>query len=371
MVAGDLVNTASRIQCGSRTGNGTRRRHDQAGSEAAIVYEDAGARAQGQGRATAALASGQSGRPASAARPGRRARAAVRRAGPRAAPRQGAVPRHGRGRHGPLVSVVGVGGIGKSRLAWEFEKYIDGLARDVCGTPGGASPTATAWRSGRWPRWCAAGRNPRGRGDELRPREAPRSDRGHIPDPAGAAIHRAAARAPPRTRGERGRGDQENLFAAGAHVLRAAGGDYPTVLVFEDIHWADSALLDFIEYMLDWSRDVPLFILTLCPAGAPGPSAHVGLGQAQVHLDLPRAALARRYGRFFWPGPCAGLPRSFARESSTVPRESPSMRSRPCGCSSTAVCSYARATPIARPARSRPWRCQRRCMRCSLLGSTD
>ena len=30
-----------------------------------------------------------------------------------------------------LVSVVGVAGIGKSRLSWEFEKYIDGLAADV------------------------------------------------------------------------------------------------------------------------------------------------------------------------------------------------------------------------------------------------
>jgi hypothetical protein len=43
-----------------------------------------------------------------------------------------------------LVSVTGVAGVGKSRLGWEFEKHIDGLA-------------ATAWRSGRWRRWCARG----------------------------------------------------------------------------------------------------------------------------------------------------------------------------------------------------------------------
>src|SRR4029079_18301668 len=30
-----------------------------------------------------------------------------------------------------LVSVVGIAGIGKSRLAWEFEKYMDGLIDDV------------------------------------------------------------------------------------------------------------------------------------------------------------------------------------------------------------------------------------------------
>src|SRR5205085_3417104 len=30
-----------------------------------------------------------------------------------------------------LVSIVGTAGVGKSRLAWEFEKYVDGLANDV------------------------------------------------------------------------------------------------------------------------------------------------------------------------------------------------------------------------------------------------
>ena len=34
-------------------------------------------------------------------------------------------------RRAHLVSVVGIGGIGKSRLAWEFEKYIDGLAGGI------------------------------------------------------------------------------------------------------------------------------------------------------------------------------------------------------------------------------------------------
>ncbi|MDX6658939.1 MAG: hypothetical protein QOH62_3732, partial [Solirubrobacteraceae bacterium] len=37
----------------------------------------------------------------------------------------------------------------------------------------------------------------------------------------------------------------------------------PVVLVFEDLQWADSGLLDFIDYLLEWSADFPIFILAL------------------------------------------------------------------------------------------------------------
>jgi predicted ATPase len=57
-------------------------------------------------------------------------------------------------------------------------------------------------------------------------------------------------------------GDQENLFAAARMFFERLAATAPAVLFFEDIHWADSALLDFIEYLIEWSRDVPLFVLT-------------------------------------------------------------------------------------------------------------
>src|SRR5262249_54159471 len=38
---------------------------------------------------------------------------------------------------------------------------------------------------------------------------------------------------------------------------------YPTVLAFEDMQWADASLLDFVEYLLEWSRNSPLFVVTL------------------------------------------------------------------------------------------------------------
>ena len=37
----------------------------------------------------------------------------------------------------------------------------------------------------------------------------------------------------------------------------------PVVMVFEDIHWADAALLEFVEALLERSRSHPIFALTL------------------------------------------------------------------------------------------------------------
>jgi tetratricopeptide (TPR) repeat protein len=34
-------------------------------------------------------------------------------------------------------------------------------------------------------------------------------------------------------------------------------------MVFEDMHWADPSLLDFVEYLLEWARDHPLYVITL------------------------------------------------------------------------------------------------------------
>ncbi|HEX2141345.1 MAG TPA: adenylate/guanylate cyclase domain-containing protein, partial [Candidatus Limnocylindria bacterium] len=132
MVAGDLVNTASRIQSAARPGQvlvGPETKH---ATDMAIDYEDAGSQ-ELKGKAGAVQLW--------------RATRVVGLTGGTVRSQEIEPPFIGRDpelrlikqlfhssadeSRAHLVSVMGIGGIGKSRLAWEFEKYIDGLAQDV------------------------------------------------------------------------------------------------------------------------------------------------------------------------------------------------------------------------------------------------
>src|SRR5213076_206088 len=55
---------------------------------------------------------------------------------------------------------------------------------------------------------------------------------------------------------ERTARDQADLFSAWRLYFERIAERDPITMVFEDLQWADSALLDFIEYLLEWSRTV-------------------------------------------------------------------------------------------------------------------
>ena len=89
-------------------------------------------------------------------------------------------------------------------------------------------------------------------------------------------------------------GDEENLFSAWRIFLERLAEQHPTVLVFEDVQWADAGLLDFIEYLLDWSRNQPLYVIALArPEFAEKRSTWAGKrGFTQLYLEpLPPAAM--------------------------------------------------------------------------------
>ena len=55
----------------------------------------------------------------------------------------------------------------------------------------------------------------------------------------------------------------EETFWAVRKLLEAAAQRHPLVLVLEDIHWAEPTLLDLLEYLVGWVRDVPIVLLCL------------------------------------------------------------------------------------------------------------
>ena len=193
------------------------------------------------------------------------------------------------------------------------------------------------------------------------PREAPRDARRASARPGGAALRRASARAPARARRARvarPAGPVRRL----APLLRAPGRHVPDRARFEDLQWADAWLLDFLEYLLEWSRNHPLFVLTLARPELADRRPDLGRRAAQLHVALPRAALRAGDGELL-AGLVPGLPKASARRSSPARRASPCTRSRPCACCSTAALLVQEGTSTGRSARSRRSRCPRRCTR--------
>ncbi|HEY2073972.1 MAG TPA: AAA family ATPase, partial [Gaiellaceae bacterium] len=162
-----------------------------------------------------------------------------------------------------LVSITGIGGIGKSRLSWEFEKYIDGLADNVL------------WHRGRClaygegVAYWALAEMVRGRAGILdgedqgvsRAKFAACLEQ-HLPDPEERAW------VEPRLANllgleDRVDGDRQDLFAAWRLFFERLADTHPVVLLFEDLQWADAALLAFLEYLLEWSASQRLYVLVL------------------------------------------------------------------------------------------------------------
>ena len=53
------------------------------------------------------------------------------------------------------------------------------------------------------------------------------------------------------------------------------------MLVFEDLHWADDGLLDFVDGLVDRATGVPLLVLCTRPAGAARAPPRLGRWQGE------------------------------------------------------------------------------------------
>jgi class 3 adenylate cyclase/tetratricopeptide (TPR) repeat protein len=156
-----------------------------------------------------------------------------------------------------LVTIVGEPGVGKTRLIGELFGHIE------------ITPGIIRWRQGR----CV----PYGEGitfwalGEIVKAEAGvlESDSAEI---AAAKLDAAiqweeadrqwlAQRLSPLVGVESAPAERQELFTAWRRFLEGLAASRATVLVIEDLHWADEPLLAFLEYLAEWSEGVPLLIV--------------------------------------------------------------------------------------------------------------
>jgi tetratricopeptide (TPR) repeat protein len=162
-----------------------------------------------------------------------------------------------------LVSITGQAGVGKSRLVSELSRYIDGIV-DTVYWHAGRSPAygegISFWALGEMVRFragLAEGDNEqttRSKVREMLVQWVLDDDEREWIESALLVLLGVDASAK-RTR--------EELFSAWRTFFERIAQVGPVVLLFEDLELADDGLLDFIDDMLDWSRGVPLMIITL------------------------------------------------------------------------------------------------------------
>jgi class 3 adenylate cyclase/tetratricopeptide (TPR) repeat protein len=159
-------------------------------------------------------------------------------------------------RSSQLVTIVGVPGIGKSRLVLELYEAVERM------------PELIAWRHGRCLSygegvtfWALA--------------EMVKAQLGlHEGDDASVAEQKLSASVSDPwveshlrpllglAGGTTAKGDRrDEAFAAWRRYFEELAEERPLVLVFEDLHWADDHLLDFVDYLVEWAAGVPLLVV--------------------------------------------------------------------------------------------------------------
>jgi class 3 adenylate cyclase/predicted ATPase len=191
-----------------------------------------------------------------------------------------------------LVLVSGPAGVGKSRLGWEFRKYIDGLAGIVWWHQGrclsyGDGVAFWALAEMVRQRLGIAEEDP---ADVAAARLADGLDR-FVPDPderayIGPRLGRLLGVAFAGN-GEATTLAREELFAGWRLFVERLAAEYPVVLLVEDAQYADSGLVDFLDHLIDWVRDLPVYVLVFArpELGQARPGFGTGRNRSTLTLD--------------------------------------------------------------------------------------
>ena len=252
LAAGDVVNTAARLQSAAPAGGVLAGEKTYEATRSAIEYREAQpVEAKGKSQPVPAWEALRA-----------RARVAVERLhGAALVGRTRELEQlsnafaRARGEQRPqLVTLVGVPGIGKSRLVFELFKQLE------------QGEELVFWRHGR----CL----PYGDGVTFWAlAEIVKAQAGILEtDSADDAEAKLAAVAPEEWVLQHLRalvglgspdetGDRAEAFAAWRQLFESMAEQRPLVLVLEDLHWADDDLLDFVDYLADWASGVPLLVV--------------------------------------------------------------------------------------------------------------
>ena len=163
-----------------------------------------------------------------------------------------------------LVTISGEPGVGKTRLLWEFQRFVDDLPDLVYWRQGRCLPYGegvTYWALGE------AMKSHAGILESDGPEEAEAKLAGVVTEVLEDEEEREWVRArlaPLVGVASQGGAEREESFAAWRGMLDAIAATRPLVLIFEDLHWADEQMLGFIEHLVEWSSEAP--ILVLCTA---------------------------------------------------------------------------------------------------------
>jgi class 3 adenylate cyclase/tetratricopeptide (TPR) repeat protein len=162
-----------------------------------------------------------------------------------------------------LATLVGVPGIGKSRLLGELFAEIDRGERLVMWRQGRSLPY------GEGVSYWALGEMVKAEAGILETDSAEETTRklretlaSLLPDPSEAAWLESHLRPLVGLAADEASGDRRGeAFAAWRRFFEALAEERPLVLVFEDLHWADDGLLDFVDDLVDWLTDVPVLVV--------------------------------------------------------------------------------------------------------------
>jgi class 3 adenylate cyclase/tetratricopeptide (TPR) repeat protein len=190
-----------------------------------------------------------------------------------------------------LVTLIGVPGIGKSRLVYELQAAVE------------VDPELVFWRRGN----CL----PYGEEATFAPLvEMVKAQAGILETDQAAAVEaklREAVRevieqddearwvgshlrplAGLATDAELPGTRLDEDFAAWRRLFEALAERNPGVMIFEDLHWADEGLLDFIEHLVEWAADVPLLVLCTARPELYGRRPDWGAGRANARtISIP------------------------------------------------------------------------------------